>query len=494
MSTLAPVRLSRRQLLRFVTVFGSAIVATPLMQACQSAAPAADQKPAEQKPAAAAPAQAPAQTSAPAKEAGGRPDWAAAAEPYKGKKVTILMSAGPWGKSHEAVLPEFNKLTGMNVVYDSLPEEQIPTKLQTSVLSRSGEYDAVVMIWDFIAQYNKAGLLEDLTPLYNDPKLPAWDIEEYPKRIVDFVRRDGKLIGIPVSVAAQIMLYRKDLFAEAGLPIPDGKNTTWQQIYDWSKKLVKPGLYGTVHGWRAAGIYNETLNILPGDKPILDQDKRLSIFRDPRVVETYEIWAKMYKEDLMSKEVLGDNIVAAWAKFQTGQVAIHPLSWPIAIADMENPEKSQIAGKIGYTATPGATPRIGGWAASVLSDSKNKEAAYLHLAWLASTETTVQEVLTNGNYDSSYTKHFQTNLEKYKPELLKRKYGAAEVEGMVASWAGIDTGRMVDPTVPEFARLRDDMYPYLAKVITGDLPAKEGLDQATDAGEKVLKEAGYIKG
>jgi multiple sugar transport system substrate-binding protein len=461
------------------------------VQACGPAAPTAP--PSEQKPASGASAQAPAQASVPAKTAGGRPDWAAAAEPYKGKKVTILMSAGPWGKSHETMVPEFNKLTGINVVYDPLPEEQIPTKLQTSVLSRSGDYDAVVMIWDLLAQYNKAGLLADMMPYYNDPKLPAWDVEEWPARIVEFIRRDGKLIGIPVSVAAQIMMYRKDLFQEAGLQPPEGKTTTWQQIYEYAKKLTRPGIYGTGHGWKAAGIYNETMNVLPGDKPILDQEKRLSIYRDPRLIQTYEAWAQMYKEGLMSKEVLGDNIVAAWAKFQNGQVAMPPLSWPIAVADMEDPAKSKIAGKIGYTATPGATPRIGGWAAAVLSDSKNKEAAYLHLAWLASVDTATKEVLKNGNYDMSYLKTFQDNLEKHKPDIMKRTNGAAEIEGMVASWTGIQTGRMVDPTVPEFAQLGNEMYPHLAKVITGETPAKDGLEQAIAAGEKILADAGYYK-
>jgi hypothetical protein len=37
------------------------------------------------------------------------------------------------------------------------------------------------------------------------------------------------------------------------------------------------------------------------------------------------------------------------------------------------------------------------------------------------------------------------------------------------------------------------MYPALAKVITGDLPAKDGLEQAITAGEKILADAGYYK-
>src|SRR3712207_6905694 len=51
-----------------------------------------------------------------------------------------------------------------------------------------------------------------------------------------FVRRDGKLIGVPVSVAAQIMMYRKDLFAEAGVKPFDDK-TTWQDVYEAARKL-----------------------------------------------------------------------------------------------------------------------------------------------------------------------------------------------------------------------------------------------------------------
>ena len=397
------------------------------------------------------------------------------------------MSAGPWGKSHEVMRPQFNQLTGINVVYDLLPEEQIGTKLQTSVLSRSGDYDAVVMIWDLIAQYDKAGTLADLTPYYTSPDFPQWDINEYPQKIVQFVKPGGRFIGIPVSVAAQIMMYRKDLFSQASIQAPASDQAlNWQQIYDNAKALTKPGVYGAGHGWKAQGVYYETMNVLPGDKPILDQDKKLSIYRDQRVADVYDIWARMYKEGLISKEVLGDNIVDAWGKFQSGQMAMHPLSWPVAIADMEDPQKSQVAGKIGYAPTPGATPRIGGWAATVLTDSKNKEAAYLHLAWLASNEITTREVLENGNYDASYTKSFQDNLEKYRPDLMKRPNGAAEIEGMVASWAGIKGGRMVDPTVPAFAQLPDTMYPYLAKVVTGDLAPKDGLNQAADAGEKVL--------
>src|SRR5262245_8087711 len=118
MSSPTAPRLSRRKALKVVLAIGGTAVGAALLQACGAAtSPPAAQPASSEKPA----AQAPAQSSAPAKTAGGRPDWAAAAEPYKGKKVTILMSAGPWGKSHETMVDEFNKLTGINVSYDSLP-------------------------------------------------------------------------------------------------------------------------------------------------------------------------------------------------------------------------------------------------------------------------------------------------------------------------------------------------------------------------------------
>lgn len=509
-------RISRQTFLR---ALGGAGFVLPLLSACASGATAPAAAPTSAAsaptPVAAAPTSAAAATTVPvaagptsapqgaatvpaaAPAASGTSSAAdaafvAAAKPFKGHKVTIMMSAGPWGKSHEQMLPAFNQLTGLNVVYDSIPEPNIGTKLQATVMSRSGEYDAVVMVWDVMAQYIKAGLIADLSTFAKRSDFPQFDITEYPQPIVNFLTTGGKLWGIPVSVAAQISHYRKDLFDAAGLKAPTA-DTTWQGVYDQGKALTKDGIQGVLMEMSGGGIYAETLNILPADKPILDANRRLSIFRDPRVVSTYETWRRMVVDGVLQKDVLATNLQDAWARFSAGSAAWQPLSWPVAVDPEENPQSSKVAGKVGFAPTPGGTARIGGWGAMVLSDSKEKEAAYVHLAWLAGTETTVSELVQNGNFDAAYTKYIQTHQDEIKPKILARPNGAAEWEGLLASWKAIERGRMVDPTVPEFGSMGNAMYPFLAKIISGELPAADGLNKAADAGEKLLADAGYYK-
>jgi ABC-type glycerol-3-phosphate transport system substrate-binding protein len=380
----------------------------------------------------------------------------------------------------------------MDVKFDMIPEGQIATKLQTSVASRSGDYDAGVMIWDMIAEYYNRGLIANLDDMIKDPQLPAFDITEFPQPIVNFLNRKGHIVGIPVSVASQIMTYRDDLLKSVNVEVKGAP--TWQNIYDWAKATTKDNVVGMTAGWQGGQIYYDNMNILPGDKPFLDQNKRLSIYRDPRLIETWDLLQRMYKEGLMSKDVLNLNVYDGWVKFQQGTVATQPISWPVAVAMLEDPAKSKSAGKIGYCPTPNATPRIGGWSCHIFSDSKNKEATYTFLSWLASPENAAAEVIETGNFDSSYHKSFQTNFDaKYKADLLKRPNGANEIKALAASWDGIKTGRMVDPNTPEVTKFDQVMYPLLARVLTGDLSAKDGLNQAADAAEKILDDAGYYK-
>lgn len=501
MSEPTRIRLSRRGFLAVLATTGCAL---PLLASCGGPTSAPSAAPTT-APAAAAPTTAAAPTAAPKPVATAvttspsaattsSPDdnaFAAAAAPFKGRKVTIMMSAGPWGKSHAQMLDRFNKLTGINVVYDVIPEADIFTKLQPVIMSRSGEYDAVVMIWDSMAQYIKAGLIADLSTYVNETRFPKFDMNEYPDPIKNFLTYDGKVWGIPVAVAAQIGNYRKDLFDKAGLK-PPTVSTSWQDVSTQAKALTKDGIVGVVMEMKAGQIYNELLNSLPPDKPFLDEKKRLSILRDPQVISNVATWVKMLNEGLMQKDVLATSLEDAWAKFANGGYAWQPLSWPTEVATLVDPKSSKVADTVGFAPIPVGTPRIGGWACTILSDSKEKEAAYLHLDWLAGTQNSLNEVVELGNLNSANTKYIRAHADEIKPKILAGPNGAAIWEGLQAGWASIDHGRMsAAPGVPEFSQMGNEIYPFLAKIMSGTLSPTDGMNQAADAGDALLKKAGY---
>lgn len=51
---------------------------------------------------------------------------------------------------------------------------------------------------------------------------------------------NGKTYAVPIYSHAQVMWYRKDLLAAAGLEVP----TTWDELYEAAKKINSPDVYG----------------------------------------------------------------------------------------------------------------------------------------------------------------------------------------------------------------------------------------------------------
>jgi ABC-type glycerol-3-phosphate transport system substrate-binding protein len=134
--------------------------------------------------AACAPATAPApqagQAPAAAKPAEGQPaaagfDW----QMRKGEKLRVAMVKQPWSEFIEKSIGDFKTLTGIDVTYEILPEDQFRQK--TTVEFAAGTSDVDVFL-SMVAQegikYETAGWYQDLEALVHDPKItsPTWSM------------------------------------------------------------------------------------------------------------------------------------------------------------------------------------------------------------------------------------------------------------------------------------------------------------------------------
>ena len=76
------------------------------------------------------------------------------------------------------------------------------------------------------------------------------------------------------------------------------------------------------------------------------------------------------------------------------------LDMSVFMAQFEDPTKSKVAGKVGYAKMPsgpaGSKPTGGAWSVSMSSASKNKDAAFLFLAWVTGPEATTKIALEAG--------------------------------------------------------------------------------------------------
>ncbi|GIN71575.1 sugar ABC transporter substrate-binding protein [Bacillus sp. J14TS2] len=158
-------------------------------------------------------------------------------------EIKWLMRSNPfenkWQK--EQVIPKFEEqYPNIKVNLIVVPPEEVDSKLSSMVAA--GDPPDVFSMWGdsgFSDYYNR-GMLMDLTE-YVEKDL---DKADFVDGIFDIYAVDGQYFSVPqVTNFGLMMVYNKDLFAEAGLPdLPtswDNDTWTWDQMIEYAKKLTK---------------------------------------------------------------------------------------------------------------------------------------------------------------------------------------------------------------------------------------------------------------
>lgn len=137
---------------------------------------------------------------------------------------------GPDGKSLlEKLLAELkSRHPKMSVQVDYTDYSHLNEKLTTSVAG-GAPYDVMMMGVGWIPPFASKGVLGPLDTT------PAALAKTYNRRSVDPCVYGGKVYGLPVMLDTRFGIYRKDLFAAAGLHTPPA---SFQQMRDYARRLT----------------------------------------------------------------------------------------------------------------------------------------------------------------------------------------------------------------------------------------------------------------
>ncbi|NPV52472.1 MAG: extracellular solute-binding protein [Firmicutes bacterium] len=314
--------------------------------------------------------------------------WAA------GREITInvLASVGGSGKSLSKGIELFNeKYKGEYQVKATLiAHESLQEKQMMQFITRVPTYDVLSIDAAWLPAVSR--YLEPLSPWIK--KYGPHNMEEmYGAPTIGRITFDGHVVGLPVRFGTVILFYRDDWFNEAGLQAP----TTLEDYVSAARKLTKPGRYGTSLKLQSPAWSLESYGcfLLPHGGAYLTDD-----LKHASSSLTSEVGIKVlnFLKELQDNRVIpnplewtyDDNVVA----FQTGKIAFsHEYSARAAL--LEDHKKSVAAGKMGYDVlpTPKApigphTPRYFGsyWTLAIDKNSKNKEAAYKFIKFMADVE------------------------------------------------------------------------------------------------------------
>jgi len=186
----------------------------------------------------------------------------------KGTTIRFVGNVHPWTKSIKPLIPEFEELTGIKVVFEVFAEEQFRQKLSIELSSRKGLVDVFMLQPHQDARrYSKLGWVEPIGEYVQNSKItnPDFNFEDFTESGIKGETINGRLIGLPIQQSVHLLTYWKDLFEEYGVEVPKD----FEELEAAAEKLTldtdgdgKIDIYGIVNRGRGAAAVHSVSSFL----------------------------------------------------------------------------------------------------------------------------------------------------------------------------------------------------------------------------------------
>ena len=393
--------------------------------------------------------------------------WAYYSQQAPPKKLVVLARSGTYAEGLKVAAQEYQKLKGVEVVVQELGYKELHDKLATEAIEKTGAFDVVMMDDPWLAEFASQGFLVDIGKMLQEKGIQV-DPDFIPTTI-EVCKYQGKLYALPYVGNVQLFVYRKDLFDKYGLPEPK----TWDDVLKAAKTIYE-GENGKVYGYVIRGKKGNPVvtNFLPifwgyGAR-IVDENGRPTVYSDAgiKALKTFlelKKYAPPGVENYDSPEIK--------AALYNGQTAMS-IVWPAWVPDLNNPEKSKVAGKVVVTVPPGAKPMIGAWLLGIPVTSKNKDLALDFILFVLSKDMQKKLALEVGVPP--------TRASVYLDDDVKAKYPwyPTQLEAL--------RNAQPRPRLPQWSKVEDILANYIHQALTGTLSPEEALKKAQEELEKVL--------
>ncbi|MGZ5493982.1 MAG: ABC transporter substrate-binding protein [Thermoanaerobaculia bacterium] len=333
------------------------------------------------------------------------------------KEIRVLLANHPYGELLKAAIPEFESATGIKVNAESLQESQLTTKLTTEFATNSSSVDV------FMTRPLQEGKMFYKNGWYEP--LAGYDFSDYPKNVMSVATFGSKSYIVPLVTEWQVLYYRKDLFASAGIKVPANFN----ELEAAAKKLNSADVAAFAsRGKGAAAVTQLSSYVYNYGGQYLD--KGVAVFDSKPSVDAIRAYGKLLG-NYGPKGVTSMSWENIMPLFQAGKIAM----WTDAsvfYGQIIDPAKTQLgADKVGIANFP-AGPKtnspfiVASWGMAVAKQSKKKDLAMQFVNWATSKELAAKGMLANITMARSSVWEDKTVLAKVNPGLVETRAFAAK--------------------------------------------------------------------
>jgi sorbitol/mannitol transport system substrate-binding protein len=409
-----------------------------------------------------------------------------------GGAVNVLMVGNPQMEDVQQLTADnFTKETGIKVNFTILPENELRDKVTQEVATGAGQYDLATIGAYEVPIWQGNDWLKEVSSFVE--KDSTFDQADLLKPIVESLSVDGKMYAVPFYGESSFLMYRKDIFAKEGLKMPE--RPTWQQVADLAAKVdgAQSGMKGIclrgLPGWgELFAPLTTVVNTYGGTWFSKDWQAQVNSPEFTAATKFYVDLVRQHGEKGASQagfteclQAMSQSKVAMWYDATS------------AAGSLEDPDKSKVAGKVGYAYAPVNKTESSGWlwawAWAMPKTTKNADNAAKFMLWASSKqyEELVGSQLgwarvPSGKRASTYANpEYQKASESFGDITLK------SIESADPTNPGVQPRPTVGVqyvTIPEFA----DLGTKVSQEVSAAIAGKTTVEKALADGQKLADE------
>lgn len=401
-------------------------------------------------------------------------------KPFAGQTVNVMVVRSSQFAAQAKRLPQFEAETGIKVKFTDIPFGSVREKLTAEMVAGSPDFDlATVMdVWipPLIGNY--------FGPVGADLKKRGVDLTRYPKAFLATSQYKGDVYGLPTRCHIQLMFYRKDIFGELGIGVPE----TWEDVVAAGLKVQEKtklaGIsipYGRLAGQNLMIWYN----FLWGAGSDVFDEKMQPMFNNAAGLKATQDYVDiLLKYKLCPTGAASFNEADATTSMVQGNSAMNPCWWHI-YNRFAMKDSAVGLDKLGFAPLPtyaGSKPTTytNTWIYGVNKHSKVRDASLEFLTWVS--EPAIERSILVDPAENDVVATQYSNLRD--PEVNTRFRGMHNF----AAEALENTTKSI-PNIPEFLPCVDAMEVAMNNIATGQAKVADAMNAAAAQVSRIMKRA-----
>lgn len=403
-----------------------------------------------------------------------------------GHMITLQKLSGEFERQHPDI----------TLRWITLEEGMLRQQVSRDVATKAGQFDVMTIGAYEAPIWGKLGWIRPITPA------AAYEVGDLLPSIRQSLSVNGQLYALPFYGESSMTMVRTDLLKAAGIRL--GPTPSWEQIRHAAERLNAPdkGVYGIClrgkPGWgENMALVSTMVNTFGGQWFNMEWKPQLTT---PAWHSAVSLYADLLKE-AGPPGAVANGYNENLALFMAGRCAIW-VDATVAGAFVNQPEQSNVAGKVGFLQAPTAvTPKgahwLWTWALAIPASSSKARSAQAFIEW-ATSKAYVQLVAKREGWAAVPS---GTRESTYAEPAFKQANAHASVERLAIATANPrDATLPKSPytgiqwaSIPEFQAIGTAVGQQIGRLLQEPVGVSEVLDKSQQICERKMREAGYLR-